>query len=130
MRSIAANVWAVLSLGVVSACARSEPPAAALAIDSPTSSGAIAPPADAGVVGHFETREHRVTWLSTSDGPLFTVRTNDGSLLASDMTVTEVGERFPALRDFTRGFAATPDGTTLDASTPIFDASVGYDGRR
>ncbi len=75
------------------------------------------------VLGHFTTRDHRVTWLMSDEGPRFTVRTNGYELLASELTPTEVEARFPALSDFVRSALAGNARAVLDAS-----ASCGYGG--
>lgn len=126
MRSVQSELLCVLTLTFASSCAPSQPPASAPATESARSAAAVTPAADAVALGHFETREHRVTWLTSSDAPRFTVRTKDGELLASDLSQAEVAERFPALRDFTLGLVETPSGPVLDASKPILDASGGY----
>ena len=126
MRSIQPELLCVLTLTLASSCAPSQPPPSAPAIESPKSAATVTPPADGVALGHFETREHRVTWLTASDAPRFTVRSKDGELLASDLTQAEVADKFPALRDFTLGLVETPSGSVLDASKPILDASGGY----
>jgi hypothetical protein len=69
------------------------------------------------VLGHFETREHKLTWLVGDDGPRFTICTRDGELLAADLSPSDVEARFPALGDFVRSALAGDARAVLDASS-------------
>ncbi|MFN0241502.1 MAG: hypothetical protein ACKVWV_01285 [Planctomycetota bacterium] len=84
-----------------------------------------ATPVDDGVIGHFETQTHRVTWSLSDAGPRFTVADLQGAVLATSLTSDEVAQRFPELADFARGAYAKLDASVLEDG--ILDASDGAD---
>jgi hypothetical protein len=71
-------------------------------------------PAAGAVVGHLQARDRRVTIRSTTDGPRFTVRANDGAVLADGITAAELQAQQPELfRAVETGVAQGPLDATL-----------------
>lgn len=109
-----APVLLAVVLGGAAGCSRSDAPSA------PSAAGP-APAADSpepGILGHFETAEHVVAWLETTDGPRFTVRTKSGVVLASELTSDEIEKRFPELREIVRSALGKKGSAIFDASAP------------
>jgi len=51
------------------------------------------------VIGHLETRDRMITVRTGSDGPLYTVKSESGKILAVDLPAGELSDRFPELKD-------------------------------
>ena len=51
------------------------------------------------VIGHLETRDKKITIRTGSDGPLYTVKSESGKILAVDLPAGELSDRFPELKD-------------------------------
>lgn len=113
-------------LAVVAGCAGKTATQSAPIAASPTP--AASKPTEASIVGYFETRTHRITWLATDVGPRFIVADRQGAVLASNLTDAEVAQRFPELAEFARGVYAKYD--TSARTQPILDASGPGDDRR
>ncbi len=59
------------------------------------------------VVGHLKTRDKFITIRTGPDGPLYTVRSRSGEVLAVDLSATELSAKFPQLgRMLERGLAS------------------------
>lgn len=60
------------------------------------------------VIGHLKTRDKFITIRSGADGPLYTIKSDDGTVLAVDIPSAEISGRFPDLKDvLERGIAGT-----------------------
>ena len=58
------------------------------------------------VIGHLKMRDKLITIRTGSVGPLYTVKSEDGKVLAVDLDSAELSARFPELKDVVeRGFA-------------------------
>jgi len=55
------------------------------------------------VVGHLKTRDKLITIRSGPDGPLYTVKSQDGRVLAVDLPASQLATRFPGLEDIVEG---------------------------
>ena len=51
------------------------------------------------VLGHLETRDQLITIQSGVDGPLYTIQSDDGTILAVAISSAELSSRFPDLKD-------------------------------
>lgn len=67
-------------------------------------SGCGAPLAESGgemesaaVIGHLQSRNHKVTLHASPDGARFTVRAKDGRVLATELSLDELSARHPEL---------------------------------
>lgn len=67
-------------------------------------SGCGAPLAESGgettsgaVIGHLQSRHHKVTLHASADGARFTVRANDGRVLATELSLDELSAQHPEL---------------------------------
>jgi hypothetical protein len=49
------------------------------------------------VVGHLKTRDNFITIRTGPDGPLYTVKSKSGRVLAVDLSATELSAKFPDL---------------------------------
>lgn len=81
-----------------------------------TSSGQVP---ESQVVGFLVTRGHRIELRHGSDGPSFTVKLKDGSVVSSNLSLADFAAQFPALHEvFNSGHAKS--GSTwagLDGSS-------------
>ncbi len=112
-----------LAVALAAGCSSSKPDDAAPVVETHV---------EPAVLGHFTTRNHRVTWLVSDEGARFTVRTDAYELLASELTAAEVEARFPELRDIVRAAVAGEADELLDPSSScgtgaILDASAPAD---
>ena len=58
------------------------------------------------VIGHLQTKDKILTIRSGADGPLYTVKSKDGELLAVDLTTEDLYAEFPDLKKIIEtGFA-------------------------
>ena len=58
------------------------------------------------VIGHLKTRDKMITIRTGPDGPLYTVESEDGKILAVDLPAAELSAKFPELKDVVeRGIA-------------------------
>ncbi|MDB9822292.1 hypothetical protein OAC89_01150 [Deltaproteobacteria bacterium] len=58
------------------------------------------------VIGHLKTRDKLITIRLGSDGPLYTVKSHDGKVIAMDLPADELYAQFPELKDMVeRGIA-------------------------
>lgn len=80
-------------------------------------------PIDDGVIGHFETQTHRVTWSLSNAGPRFTVSDLQGTVLAAQLSEPELSQRFPELSELARGSVAELDASVHE--DVLLDASDG-----
>lgn len=65
----------------------------------PMKEGVVSGPAvSAPIVGHLKTRNKMITIRSGPDGPLYTVRSEDGTVLAAGLPADEFSARFPELK--------------------------------
>lgn len=57
-------------------------------------------------IGHLKTRDKLITIRIGSDGPVYTIKTEDGTILAVDLPEKELSAKFPELKDVVeRGIA-------------------------
>jgi hypothetical protein len=57
-------------------------------------------------IGHLKTRDKVLTIRTGPDGPLYTVKSADGNVLAAGLSPTDLSTRFPELKDMVeRGIA-------------------------
>ena len=66
------------------------------------------------VIGHLETKDKLITIRESPDGPLYTVKSEDGKILARDLAADDVGARFPELKPLI--WAGTDDAEHPDSN--------------
>ncbi|MFC1451818.1 PEGA domain-containing protein [Verrucomicrobiota bacterium] len=54
-------------------------------------------------IGHLRTRDKLITIRTGPDGPLWTVRSDSGAVLAEDLSAAALSAKFPELRDVVEG---------------------------
>lgn len=69
------------------------------------------------VVGHLKTREKVITIRSGRDGPLYTVKSEDGTVLAVDLSAEDLSAKFPKLKGVVEGGIADWAGMDLPQQT-------------
>ena len=75
-------------------------------VTKPKDSGPSAETSDNPVIGHLQTRNKLITIRTGADGPLYSVKSKEGKILAVDLPATELSARFPELKKVVeRGFA-------------------------
>ncbi len=125
---VAAGILGVLPVGCTSGRPShelfvSEPAVTAEADGAP---GQAAAPL---IIGYLKGREHTITLHSAVDGPRFTIATNDGKVLGSELTLEQVRAQLPDIYDSIKSnFAAS--SATMDASVRVpvagpMDAGIG-----
>jgi hypothetical protein len=72
------------------------------------------------VVGHLKTRDRVITIRSGAAGPLYTVKAEDGTILASDLPADELAARFPDLKQVVQGGIADWAGTTTQPTVEVY----------
>ena len=70
------------------------------------------------VIGHLEMKDKLITIRTGSAGPLYTVKSKDGKVLAEDLDPAELSAKFPELKDVVEQGVA--DGATMDHQ-PLID---------
>ena len=82
------------------------------------SNARIAEPEDTGpsretsgnyVIGHLKTRDKIITIRTGRDGPLYTVKTKEGNILAVGLMTSEISSKFPELEELVKHGLAEPD---------------------
>lgn len=78
-------------------------------------------------LGFLVTREYEIEILSGRQGALFTVRSKEGQLLASDLSLPELAVQFPGLHQTVEGSYASGDPlwAGLEHSGPSLPGSAG-----
>ena len=61
------------------------------------------------VIGHLELRDHLVTILSSTNGPVYTITTKDGRSVAVQLGMNELQARFPDLHERIKTSVAAGD---------------------
>jgi len=89
---------------------------------------------DGPIVGHLKTRDKLITMRSGSDGPLYTVKSEDGTVLAVDLAGEDLSAKFPELKNVVeRGIAdwagmdlqhQTIEGTIDLAPTQTYESTT------
>ncbi len=51
------------------------------------------------VIGHLKTRDQVITITAGPDGPLYTIKSKEGELIASNLSGEELASRFPDLHE-------------------------------
>ncbi len=72
---------------------------------------------DGPVVGHLKTRDKLITIRTGNDGPLYTVKSEDGTVLAVDLPPDELSVKFPDLKNVVEGGIADWAGMDLPQRT-------------
>ncbi len=92
----------------------------------PSSTGPIAPASPSTetesaepVVGHLKTRDKVITIRTGAAGPLYTVTSENGTVLATDLSPAELSARFPDLERVVKSGIADWAGTTGHMSIEI-----------
>jgi hypothetical protein len=78
------------------------------AVSTPDPQGTLSPDHSSGraVIGHLKTRDKVITILTGRGGPLYTVKTADGKVLAEQLPEHELYAKFPDLKEVVdRGLA-------------------------
>ena len=58
------------------------------------------------IIGHLQGREMSITIEIGRDGPVYTIRSDKGEVLATELSESKLYSKFPRLKDwFKRGFA-------------------------
>ena len=74
------------------------------------------------VIGHLKTRDKLITIRTGSDGPLYTVKSKDGTVLAVNLPAEDLYAMFPELKDLMeRGIA---DWAGLDPKFRTIDSPI------
>ncbi|MDP6470356.1 MAG: DUF4974 domain-containing protein [Pseudomonadales bacterium] len=81
---------------------------------SPSHGGSSEP-----VVGHLKTRDKVITIRAGEGGPLYTIKSEGGAILAADLTHEELAAKFPDLKRVVQGGIADWAGTTGHQSIEI-----------
>ena len=78
-------------------------------------------------LGFLVTREYKIEIISGRQGALFTVRSKEGQLLASDISLPELAVQFPGLHQTVEGSYASGDPlwAGLEHSGPSSPGSAG-----
>ncbi len=66
---------------------------------------------EGGVIGHIQTRDKTITIRSGSDGPLYTVKSVDGKVLAVDLSLDDLYAEFPDLKEIVENGLAGDDAS-------------------
>lgn len=69
------------------------------------------------VIGHLEMKDKLITIRTGSAGPLYTVKSKDGNILAEDLDPAEMSAKFPELKDVVEQGVA--DSATVDYQPSI-----------
>jgi hypothetical protein len=67
-------------------------------------------PAFGAILGQINTRDNTLILKSSADGVLYSVKSKEGTMLAEDISETQLKSDFPQLHDFVKS------GVALDAS--------------
>ena len=99
-------------------------------VTPPTGSAKAA--ADFPIIGYLEKRDRTITIKAGPKGPLYSVKTADGKVLAENLSADQLRAQAPELSEFLKKAVAGPAGTNkADARPrPIVDASIPGDARR
>jgi hypothetical protein len=65
------------------------------------------------VIGHLQGRDHKITLHASAEGPRFTVRAFDGTVLAAELTPEELSAQHPDLFRIYQDSVARPVDATL-----------------
>jgi len=79
------------------------------AASNPESNVFSAQTGDDAVIGHLQTKDKIVTIRSDTDGPLYTVKSKDGEILAIDLTTEDLYAEFPELKNIIENGLAGED---------------------
>ena len=72
------------------------------------------------IIGHLKGRTHTITIHTSPDGPRFSVKTEDGQVLAEALSANEIQAKLPEIYNTYRStFARTESGAFMDASRPV-----------
>ncbi|HEX2568681.1 MAG TPA: hypothetical protein VH877_03910 [Polyangia bacterium] len=69
--------------------------------------------ANGAVIGHLQSRNHKLTLHASADGARFTVRANDGHVIASDLSLDELSAQHPELFRLYQDSVARPVDASL-----------------
>ena len=81
-------------------------------------------PSKGSVIGHLETRDQVITIAAGPDGPLYTIKSKEGQLIALNLSGKELATRFPALHEKIEKSLAEPKiwaGTDLHLKEVQFE---------
>lgn len=70
------------------------------------------------VIGHLKTRDKILTIRSGTDGPLYTVKSKDGKLLAVDLPTKDLYAEFPDLKKIVESGFAGQDASLRGMNFP------------
>ena len=105
-RTIAVGVAVFVAVLALSGCRQTGGPPLASAENRPlartvqASATTNMPQKSSGpVTGHLKTRDKLITIRAGSNGPLYTVESEDGTVLAVDLPAEDVSAKFPELKD-------------------------------
>ena len=73
------------------------------------------------IIGHLETRDKRITVRSGPDGPVYTVKSDDGKILAEGVPQSQLLARFPELESLVEHGIAADDARLRPAIDPAPD---------
>ena len=84
-------------------------------------------PKNAGIIiGHFRGRQHTITIYSSQEGPRFSVKTDDGRVLAEALSAREIQAKLPEVYNTYRStFAQNESDGFMDARGPTPTRSQG-----
>jgi len=81
-------------------------------------------PSSGYIVGHLKTRDKLITIRTGTDGPLYTVKSEDGTVLAVDLPAEELSAKFPELRGVVEQGIA--DWAGLDPQYRTIESPIEY----
>ena len=81
------------------------------AVSNPGSSGSSGQTPDDAVIGHLQTRDKILTIRCSTHGPLYTVKSKDGKLLAVDLSSKDLYAEFPDLKEIVESGLAGEDAS-------------------
>jgi hypothetical protein len=70
------------------------------------------------VIGHLQSRNHKVTLHASTDGARFTVRAKDGRVLATELSLDELSAQHPELFKIYQDSVARPVDASLSLPSP------------